>query len=323
LHDVLPVDQGLRPETIRRHVLETAERLEAQLGPEEFAYDGGSQREIEAFSAPAVPITVGLDGGYVRGRERLPSANGYFEVIAGKSIPHEGEAKVFAFAHRIDRKPKRRLRRARVAGHLALQHITFLCDGGHTVRELSGLVHPRPEHILDWFHVAMRIEQLLQTTRGLQSTEKPELLKGIERVKWFLWHGNVIRADETLYDLLEEVGGMREQDRQAGRPPSVVLRKLDRALEEFATYVDNNAGVIVNYGKRYRCGERISTGFVESAVNQVIAKRFVKKQQMRWTPRGAHLLLQVHTQVQNDELDASFEKWYPGFGAQDHAPLAA
>jgi hypothetical protein len=42
-----------------------------------------------------------------------------------------------------------------------------------------------------------------------------------------------------------------------------------------------------------RCGERISTGFVESTINQLIAKRFVKKQQMRWTPRGAHLLLQV------------------------------
>jgi hypothetical protein len=39
LHEVLPVDHGLRPETIRRHVLETAERLEAKLGPEEFAYD--------------------------------------------------------------------------------------------------------------------------------------------------------------------------------------------------------------------------------------------------------------------------------------------
>jgi hypothetical protein len=39
LHEVLPVDHGLRPETIRRHVLETAEQLEAKLGPEEFAYD--------------------------------------------------------------------------------------------------------------------------------------------------------------------------------------------------------------------------------------------------------------------------------------------
>ena len=135
----------------------------------------------------------------------------------------------------------------------------------------------------------MRIEQLLQTTRGLHGPETEELLKGIERVKWFLWHGNVMRADETLYDLLEEIDGVRKQDRQAGRPPSVVLKKLDRALGEFATYVDNNAGAIVNYGERYRCGERIATGFVESAVNQVISKRFVKKQQIRWTPRGAHL----------------------------------
>ena len=119
------------------------------------------------------------------------------------------------------------------------------------------------------------------------------------------------------------INGVREQDRQAGRPPSVVLRKLDRALDEFATYVDNNAGAIVNYGERYRCGERISTGFVESAVNQVISKRFVKKQQMRWTPRGAHLLLQVRTQVLNDELRASFERWYLRFGAQDQASLTA
>jgi hypothetical protein len=38
---------------------------------------------------------------------------------------------------------------------------------------------------------------------------------------------------------------------------------------------------IVNYGDRYRNGETISTAFVESTVNEVISKRFVKKQQMR------------------------------------------
>jgi len=71
-----------------------------------------------------------------------------------------------------------------------------------------------------------------------------------------------------------------------------VLKKISRVLNEFGTYIQNNAHAIVNYGERYRCGERISTGFVESTINQVIAKRFVKKQQMRWTPRGVHLLLQ-------------------------------
>ena len=43
------------------------------------------------------------------------------------------------------------------------------------------------------------------------------------------------------------------------------------------------------------------TGLVESTINQVIAKRFVKKQQMRWTPRGAHLLLQIRVHALNDD----------------------
>ena len=38
----------------------------------------------------------------------------------------------------------------------------------------------------------------------------------------------------------------------------------------------------------------------------------VKQQQMRWTQRGAHLLLQVRTQALNDDLRATFGRWYPG-----------
>jgi Plasmid pRiA4b ORF-3-like protein len=53
-------------------------------------------------------------------------------------------------------------------------------------------------------------------------------------------------------------------------------------------------------------------GFVESTVNQVVSKRFVKKQQMRWSPRGAHLVLQMRTRVLNDELQQTFQRWYPG-----------
>jgi hypothetical protein len=66
-----------------------------------------------------------------------------------------------------------------------------------------------------------------------------------------------------------------------------------------------------NFGERYRNGETISTAFVESTVNQVISKRMVKKQQMQWTPRGAHLLLQTRTKVLNNELEAVFRRWYP------------
>ena len=56
---------------------------------------------------------------------------------------------------------------------------------------------------------------------------------------------------------------------------------------------------------------QISPAFVESTVNEVISKRMKKKQQMRWTKKGAHLLLQVRIKTLNGELKDTFRRWYP------------
>ena len=77
--------------------------------------------------------------------------------------------------------------------------------------------------------------------------------------------------------------------------------------------MERNQAFIPNYGERYRPGERIASGFVESAVNQVVSKRMVKHQQMQWTQRGAHLLLQIRTHVLNEEWEDIFRRWYSGF----------
>ena len=61
---------------------------------------------------------------------------------------------------------------------------------------------------------------------------------------------------------------------------------------------------------------------MESAVNQVISKRMVKKQQMRWSPRGAHLLLQIRTRVLNDTLADDYRCWSPGFAHTDRQDQA-
>jgi len=90
---------------------------------------------------------------------------------------------------------------------------------------------------------------------------------------------------------------------------------LWKAVSEFGGYLRATSAWISNWGERYRAGETISSAFVESTVNQVIGERMVKKQQMRWTPRGAHLLLQVRTRILNDELSDVFQRWYPGFVA--------
>jgi hypothetical protein len=95
--------------------------------------------------------------------------------------------------------------------------------------------------------------------------------------------------------------------------PTDMTRKMAKALGEFKTYISNNEEFIPNFGERRRNGEMISTAFVESTVNYVISKRMVKKQQMRWTPKGAHLLLQVRTKVLNNEFEEVFRNWYPKF----------
>ena len=69
----------------------------------------------------------------------------------------------------------------------------------------------------------------------------------------------------------------------------------------------------VNFGERYRQGDTISTAFVESTINQVVSKRFVKRQQKQWTLKGAHFLLQTRTKVLDGDLEGVFRGWYPQF----------
>jgi len=46
--------------------------------------------------------------------------------------------------------------------------------------------------------------------------------------------------------------------------------------------------------------------------------QLVKKQQMRWTKKGAHLLLQLRVKTLNNELRNNFCKWYPGLTSESN-----
>jgi hypothetical protein len=100
------------------------------------------------------------------------------------------------------------------------------------------------------------------------------------------------------------------------RKRSAPADQLAAGIAEFETYIRNNRESVPNFGEPYRQGETISTALVESTIHQVVSRRFVKKQQMQWTLRGAHLLLQSRTKVLNDELDDVFRRWYPRFRPQ-------
>ena len=162
---------------------------------------------------------------------------------------------------------------------------------------LPAYLHPAAEQILDWFHLTMRITVLQLCARGLaqqwavhaaqaHDPQEASLERRLESVKHYLWHGNTGKALEHLRWLADDLycwdsdeeGEPTPQASSDGREGAARMLKY---VQELECYVRNNAGYIVNYGERYRNGERISTGFVESTVNQVISKRMVKKQQMQ------------------------------------------
>jgi hypothetical protein len=80
------------------------------------------------------------------------------------------------------------------------------------------------------------------------------------------------------------------------------LELLDDRVRDFFAYLQSNKATLAAYGKRHHAGKLISTAMAESAVNQAINARMCKRQQMRWTPRGAHLLAQVRCAVINGDL---------------------
>jgi len=178
---------------------------------------------------------------------------------------------------------------------------------------------PKATHLLDWFHLTMKLTVLGQFGKGLVHCEAvlgEAIRDQIERLTWSLWHGQVDKALGKIDDLETAMEPFRET---YTRCPQLV-----KALSQLRTYIVNNRLLIPNDGERYRKGEAIATGFVESTVNEVVSKRFCKKQQMQWSKEGAHLLLQTRVRTLNGELGAIFKRWYPDMDLEvEEIPIAA
>ena len=310
--DVLPVASGANATTLRQHVLRVAERAEGELGKEQSSFIDGCPAEWAGLPIPEGRIVVGLDGGYLRDWDDR-KAN--FELIVGRSMPEDRAPRYIGLVHGYDQKPKRRLFDVmRQQGLQANQDVTFLTDGGEEVRLLTERVTPEAEHVLDWFHIAMRLTVLEQYARGVAHHDVDEgarLLRTLERVKWLLWHGNGHRARQHADGLRDDVKELEMDYPHLG--------KFARSAREFTVYIRSNAGSLINYGERFRAGERISSAIAESTVNAVVSKRFAKRQQMQWTRRGAHLLLQTRTRVLDGTLRPLFERWHPGLANDNPA----
>jgi hypothetical protein len=253
-------------------------------------------------------------------RHQRPERN--FEIVAGKALDCEGNATRFAFVRNGSFEAKR-------AVNLALQQcgvgentsITFLTDGDAGLRAIHQQVAPNVEHVLDWFHVAIKLQNLQQLAKGVNAATdggiRSHAPAELDHAKWRFWNGQFERGLIGLVHLRTWAGAGCFENM-----PS--LGKLEYALSEMIRYLKLNADSMPNYGERYRAGQRISTGFVESAVTEIIAKRMVKKQQMRWNRQTVQSFLDVRIHVLNGTLEDAFRHWHKAFRPiADTSQLAA
>src|SRR6516165_9101839 len=82
LKEVPPVAEATNSQTVREHLHAVAERSEQELGEERPPRDFASVEAIAELPLPDGPMTVGIDGGYVRAAHK----QGNFEVIAGRRV---------------------------------------------------------------------------------------------------------------------------------------------------------------------------------------------------------------------------------------------
>ena len=101
-------------------------------------------------------------------------------------------------------------------------------------------------------------------------------------------------------------------------------RKLWRALREVDTYLRGQSTGLVKYAKRYRSGLRVGTSMAEGTANFVLDRPMNKAQPMRWSRRGADLLLPVRCAVYNGAFGPGLGNLFePISNTGQKSPLAA
>jgi hypothetical protein len=266
---------------------------------------------------PAQHITVAIDGTYIR--STAENWKGELYVVAGR-IERDGVLSG-RFAWLADSAPVQiRYMKATLDDHGCTPESTVvvLADGADGLKGIVRNAAERtPHNVLDWFHISMRlraIEQMGPRTADLMTDPAIEsLLRGkLAGLRYQMWYGQWRPAMTRMRDIYQGVGRCLETLSGAD---SERAKRFRQHVLELRDYLINNQTGLISYSRATRGGMRISSAPAESNMAHVVNQRMGKRQPMRWSPEGAHLLLQVRCAMLDDRLEALFREWYPQFRA--------
>ena len=131
---------------------------------------------------------------------------------------------------------------------------------------------------------------------------KATIVAEVERLHWRIWNGKAKNAQRTIKRIRKVMHVFKGEHSQGAK--GVASRKLWHALHAIDKYLRSQAAWLVNYAKRFRASERVGTSITEGTANFLVNRRMNKSQQMRWSRKGADLLLQVRCAVYTGTLGA-------------------
>jgi hypothetical protein len=156
----------------------------------------------------------------------------------------------------------------------------------------------------------MRLQHTKLAAENL-STDDPDRVKAkamivaeVERLHGRIWNGKAKNAQRSIKRIRKVMHVFKGERNQSTK--GVASRKLWHALHAIDKYLRGQSAWLVNYARRFRAGLRVGTSITEGTANFLVNRRMNKSQQMRWSRRGADLLLQVRCAVYNGTLGAGF-----------------
>jgi hypothetical protein len=151
---------------------------------------------------------------------------------------------------------------------------------------------------------------------------KTVIVEEVERLRWRIRNGKARNAKRSIDRVRKVMNVYKEQRGHNVR--SAPSDRLWHALLDVDRYLRGQSSWLTNYAKRYRADLRVGTSITEGTANFLVNRRMNKSQQMRWSRRGADLLLQVHCAVYNGTLGSGLgQRFQPHANQNERSANAA
>jgi len=141
LQHLLPIDAGKSPETLRSHMLQVGK----QMG------------DMAADKSPAAAaITISLDSTFIHIRE---DGERHLEVRVGNVETDSGGRQIFGAVTKAETDITAQIQRTlETVGRTKTTKVTAFTDGCPGLRAVLANAEVAKSPILDWFHIAMRLQ---------------------------------------------------------------------------------------------------------------------------------------------------------------------